>query len=260
MTRSGFAGFGILFTALIMTLPADADTETSSVPPVEEPKPLPRIAIVIDDLGHHQDHFAYADLELPVTLAIMPFTPKAEALAQRATAHGHEVMIHMPMQPEHHDRQQQGQLDRFDTKAQFIATLSAAFSRLPQAQGLNNHQGSRLTAEQQPMQWLMQELESRQLYFLDSRTTTATVAETLALKAGLPAVRRHVFLDNEPTAEAILLEWHRLITLAEQQGFAVAIGHPYPATLEFLQKKLPQLTAQGSVQLVYLSELLPRAN
>lgn len=261
MIRLCCTGFGaILMLFVSMVLPVHADTESSSVPPVEEPRPVTRIAIVIDDLGHHQDHFAFADLELPVTLAIMPFTPKAEALAERASEHGHEVMIHMPMQPEHHDRQQQGELDRFDTKAQFIATLSAAFSRLPQARGLNNHQGSRLTAEQQPMQWLMQELAARQLYFLDSRTTTATVAEALAIEAGLSSARRHVFLDNEPTPEAILAEWQRLISLAEQQGFAVAIGHPYPATLEFLQKQLPALAAQESVELVYLSELLQSTN
>ncbi|MDN7137126.1 divergent polysaccharide deacetylase family protein [Pseudidiomarina sp. 1ASP75-14] len=222
-----------------------------------EPPVQPRIAIVIDDLGHHQNHFDFVELSFPVTLAIMPFTPKAEALATSATRQGHEVIIHMPMQAEHRDEQRQGELDRFDTPAQFLATLNAAFSRLPQAKGLNNHQGSRLTAEVAPMQLLMKELTARQLYFLDSRTTTATQAEELARTAGIPALRRHVFLDNEPHLEAIKKEWSRLLDIAAEQGFAVAIGHPYPATLEFLQQHLPQLAEQGQVELVYLSELLP---
>lgn len=216
----------------------------------------PRIAIVIDDLGHHPDHFAFTELELPLTLAIMPFTPRAEALAQAVVAPQHEVIIHMPMQRENHDIQQQGVLDRFDSKAQFIATLSAAISRLPQAIGLNNHQGSALTARPEQMQWLMQELKKHQLYFLDSRTSKRTVAEQHAEVAGVATSRRHVFLDNEPQREAILMAWQRLLELANSQGYAIAIGHPYPATLAFLKDDLPQLAAAHNVQLVKASELL----
>ncbi|MBY6064053.1 divergent polysaccharide deacetylase family protein [Pseudidiomarina sediminum] len=216
----------------------------------------PKIAIVIDDLGHHHDHFAFTALAMPLTLAIMPFTPKAEALAAAASSQGHEVIIHMPMQRENNDLQEQGVLDRFDSKAQFIATLSAAISRLPQAVGLNNHQGSALTARPQQMQWLMQELTQQQLYFLDSRTTTLTVAEQQAEAAGVLTGRRHVFLDNAPEREAILAEWQRLLDLAHRQGYAIAIGHPYPATLAFLQNDLPLLAAAHNVELVKASELL----
>lgn len=240
----------------LLALPvlAPAKSETMSVPPTDEPRLLPRIAIVIDDLGHHQDHFAFSELSIPLTLAIMPFTPKAEALAQHASTSGHEVVIHMPMQAAHHAHQQQGVLDRFDTKAQFIATLDAAFSRLPQATGLNNHQGSLMTAAAEQMLWLMDELKQRSLYFLDSRTSVETVAEATARESAVPTNRRHVFLDNESSAEAIAQQWQRALSIAEDQGYAIVIGHPYPATLEFL--KTLERADDTTVALVHLSELI----
>ena len=214
----------------------------------------PRIAIVIDDLGHHVDHHAFTELQLPVTLAIMPFTMQAEALAAAAADHAHEVVIHMPMQREQHDVQEQGVLDRFDSKAQFIATLAAAFSRLPNAKGLNNHQGSQMTAAAEQMNWLMAELQQRGLYFLDSRTTAATVAEQTAQQWSIPTNRRHVFLDNEPTLKAIEAQWQRAVLIAQNQGYAIVIGHPYEVTLEFLQQL--QAASVQAVELVYLSALV----
>ncbi|RUO63038.1 divergent polysaccharide deacetylase family protein [Pseudidiomarina insulisalsae] len=248
--------FGVLLSGLLLTVQAWAasDQGSGNMPPAEAIKPLPRIAIVIDDLGHNSGHTAFTELSFPVTLAILPFTPSGERLAQQAYAAGHEVMIHMPMQPEGMTEQTQEVLDRFDSKAQFIATLGAAFSRLPQARGLNNHQGSLLTAQPQQMDWLMQELKKRSLYFLDSRTTTATVAEAAARTAGIPSNRRHVFIDNAPSLEAIRAQWQRARLIAENQGYAIVIGHPHTSTLTFLQ----QLASMPNedIELVYFSELL----
>lgn len=241
-----------LLLCVLMQLPiAAAKDANSAAPPVETPQPTPRIAIIIDDLGHHADHQAFVELHYPLTLAIMPFSIKAEALAARAADAGHEVMIHMPMQPESMAAQTQEVLDLADTKAQFLATLGAAFSRLPQASGLNNHQGSLMTAQAEQMQWLMAELKQRQMYFLDSRTSAATVAETTAREWGVPSNRRHVFLDNDPSPAAIAEQWQRVELIAKNQGYAIVIGHPYPTTLSFLQ----QLSAPD-VELVYTSELL----
>lgn len=213
-----------------------------------------QIAIVIDDLGHHIDHHAFVELRLPVTLAIMPFTQYTEALATAAHQHAHEVMVHMPMQREQHDVQEQGVLDRFDTKAQFIATLAAAFSRLPKAKGLNNHQGSQMTAAQAQMHWLMAELHQRDLYFLDSRTTAATIAEATAQEWGIRTNRRHIFLDNEPTLSALTEQWQRAVKIAQNQGYAIVIGHPYPVTLSFLKQL--QAAPTPAIELVYLSALI----
>tara|TARA_Y100001973_G_scaffold49249_1_gene73278 strand:+ start:1482 stop:2285 length:804 start_codon:yes stop_codon:yes gene_type:complete len=239
----------------VLHLPLVAAKENSNAgPPVETPQVKPRIAIVIDDLGHHANNAAFTELDYPLTLAIMPFSAKAEELATQASEAGHEVMIHMPMQPESMPAQAQEVLDLEDTKAQFLATLSAAFSRLPQAQGLNNHQGSLMTAQALQMEWLMDALKQRQMYFLDSRTSAATVAEATARQVGIPSNRRHVFLDNDPSLEAIAERWRRVELIAENQGYAIVIGHPYPTTLQFLQELAVK---QGSpYELVYFSELL----
>ncbi|RUO56558.1 divergent polysaccharide deacetylase family protein [Pseudidiomarina homiensis] len=233
---------------------ATAKEATTATPPVDSPQAKPRIAIVIDDLGHHADNHAFVALKYPLTLAIMPFSRKAEELAAAATKAGHEVMIHMPMQPESLPEQTQEVLDIQDTKAQFIATLSAAFSRLPQASGLNNHQGSLMTAEEEQMSWLMHELKQRQMYFLDSRTSVATVAEATARKLGVPSNRRHVFLDNDPSPAAITEQWLQAENIAQKQGYAIVIGHPYPSTLAFLQQLKDQHV--DNFELVYFSELL----
>lgn len=230
----------------------------SATPPAAPPQAKPRIAIIIDDLGHHADNSAFVELNYPLTLAIMPFSTRAEVLAKQAAAAGKEVMIHMPMQPESMAAQTQEVLDLDDTKAQFLATLSAAFSRLPQAQGLNNHQGSLMTAQEEPMSWLMTELHQRQMYFLDSRTSAATVAEAMAREAGVPSNRRHVFLDNDTSPEAIAEQWRRVELIAENQGYAIVIGHPYPTTLQFLQQLAAQ--PQQQFELVYFSQLLCQPN
>lgn len=225
-------------------------------PPVAAPQSKPRIAIIIDDLGHHADNVAFTELDYPLTLAIMPFSTKAEQLAKQAAEAGKEIMIHMPMQPESQPSETQEVLDLADTKAQFLATLGAAFSRLPQARGLNNHQGSLMTAQREPMTWLMAELRQRQLYFLDSRTSAATLAEETARQAGVPSNRRHVFLDNDASPAAIAEQWRRVELIAANQGYAIVIGHPYPTTLQFLQ----QLESQqpSSFELVYFSQVLCR--
>lgn len=242
----------VLLILLLAQVPvATAKEATNAAPPVETPQPTARIAIIIDDLGHHADNQAFVELGYPLTLAIMPFSTKAEELAARAAAAGHEIMIHMPMQPESMAKQTQEVLDLADTKAQFLATLGAAFSRLPQAAGLNNHQGSLMTAQTEQMQWLMAELKQRQMYFLDSRTSAATVAEAIARQWGVPSNRRHVFLDNDPSPAAIAEQWQRVELIAKNQGYAIVIGHPYATTLDFLQ----QLSI-SDFELVYFSELL----
>ncbi len=252
------ARLALYLGAVALAALAQANDVSTNVPtkvsPALQSKPKPKIAVVIDDLGQSKNHNTFAALKLPLTLAIMPFTPNAEQLAVQATAQGHEVIIHMPMQAEQQPQQQQGVLDEADTKAQFIATLSAAVSRVPQAVGLNNHQGSKLTAAETQMQWLMAELKQQSLYFLDSRTTVATVAEHTARDYGVATQRRHVFLDNDASAAAIAEQWQQALRVAEKQGFAIVIGHPYPTTLAFLQQ-LSSSTLE-TVDLVYLSQLI----
>lgn len=218
----------------------------------------PKIAIVIDDLGHHRSQQRFTQLPGALTLAILPQTPYATVLAQQAEQHGKEVIIHMPMEASAITSQEPSMLWANTPRDVLIELLSQAFTQLPQAVGMNNHMGSHLTTLREPMVWIMVELAQRNMYFLDSRTSAGTQAEVIARKHGVPAARRHVFLDNTPQYEHIAERWQTLILHAQQHGEAIAIAHPHPATYDFLETQLPQLDEYG-VQLVFVSELVSAA-
>jgi polysaccharide deacetylase 2 family uncharacterized protein YibQ len=116
--------------------------------------------------------------------------------------------------------------------------------------------GSSLTREPQRMRWIMEELRARDaLLFIDSYTTADSVALQVARDVGVPALRRDVFLDGAVAPEAIEHEWRRLVARAHERGFALGIGHPRAATLELLERVLPDLASAG-VELVSLATLL----
>jgi uncharacterized protein len=123
----------------------------------------------------------------------------------------------------------------------FEAELEAALEAVPGVIGLSNHTGSRLTQDEESMRRLMQHLAARELVFLDSRTTAATVAYAMAREALVPALKRDVFLDHNPEPEAIATAFRRALLIARQQGHAVIIAHPYDVTLAFLEQALSQL-------------------
>ena len=126
---------------------------------------------------------------------------------------------------------------------------------MPGAVGVNNHMGSAATADPRVMRAVVGVLSRRGLFFLDSRTTDATVAEKTAEEAAVPAVSRRVFLDDVVTEDAIRRQLDELVRRAKLEGEAVAIGHPYPATLAVLEKELPGLAGRG-VRLVRVKELV----
>ncbi len=217
----------------------------------------PIISIIIDDLG---DRYSYGrrvvDLPSEVTCAFLPHTPFAAKLARQAHAQGHEVMLHLPMQAENGKRLGPGGVTLDMTEAQFRATVRDDLAAIPFVRGINNHMGSLLTRAPGQMDWLMSEINAHgDLYFIDSVTTSATVAQMVALEHNLPTARRNVFLDSDPSFGAIRHEFDRLIAMARTAGSAVAIGHPYPTTMTFLAAQLPRLGQLG-VRLVPVSHLI----
>ncbi|MDU9391702.1 divergent polysaccharide deacetylase family protein [Pseudomonas sp. zfem002] len=214
--------------------------------------PKAYLSIIIDDLGQSpaKDSRTLA-LPGPVTMAIMPDTPHATDFARQAHKAGRTVILHMPMDPATgpyawHPDLALPELER---------RLEAALAKVPYAAGVNNHMGSRMTAQAQAMAWLMGELQRRDLFFVDSRTSAATVAAAKAQAIGLASVSRDVFLDDVRTTEAIAGQLRLAVELARKQGTAVAIGHPYPQTLEVLERELPRLKAQG-VELIELRQMI----
>jgi len=215
------------------------------------------IAIVIDDLGKTLEAGQRAvQLPGPVACAFLPRERYTVALADAAHHNGKEVMLHLPMESVDGRPLDQGAVTLDMTEREFIRTVQANLALLPHAIGINNHMGSLLTRHPGHMFWLMREIQRRKpMFFVDSRTTVATVARQVALENGVPSVDRNVFLDNDLDAEQIAFQFRRLLKLAHKQGSALAIGHPHPQTLALLEREIPALAKQG-VELVSVTELI----
>ncbi|MCV4285847.1 divergent polysaccharide deacetylase family protein [Pseudomonas capsici] len=226
-----------LLLALSLTGAAHAAPDGEKARP-----PAIYLSLIIDDLGQNpaRDSRTLA-LPGPVTLAIMPDTPHASEFARQAHAAGKTVMLHMPMDPATGPYAWHPGLPLPELESR----LNAALLKVPYAAGINNHMGSRMTSEPVAMAWLMEELQRRHMFFVDSRTSAKTVAAAAAQRIGLASVSRDVFLDDERTAEAITRQLQIAIKLAHKQGSVVIIGHPYPVTLDVLERELPRLKAQG---------------
>ncbi|MDI9630343.1 MAG: divergent polysaccharide deacetylase family protein [Acidobacteriota bacterium] len=239
--------------------PAPAPRETPRVPPRATPRPAGgRIALVIDDLGRRpSDLETIAALGVPVAHAVLPYEPHSAALAAAAAAAGAEVLLHLPMEALDGEDPGPGALRLGMDDAALAAATRAALAAVPEAVGINNHMGSALSADRRAMAVVLGVARERGLFFLDSRTTAATVGFRLARELGVPAAERQVFLDDSLSAADIEAELERLRALALEEGSAIAIGHPHPVTFAQLAAEVPRAQAAG-VQFVRLSELLAR--
>lgn len=235
------------FAAALLTLGAAAAAET------------PRIAIIIDDLGYHHANGKRAiGLPGPVSYSFLPGAPRARSLAEQAHARGRDVLLHLPLQAAADEVVREPSEIRIDMGRERLGrVLGQALDSVPHVIGINSHRGSLLTRHPGHMQWLMEEIGTYgSLFFIDSYTHHGSVALQVAKETGVPAMRRHVFLDPDPSPETIAREFERMKRLARQRGQVIAIGHPYPATLELLERELPRLADEG-IELVPISELVP---
>jgi polysaccharide deacetylase 2 family uncharacterized protein YibQ len=215
----------------------------------------PRIALIIDDLGNWRSAgVRTVSLPGPVACAVLPHTPFAALIAERAYIAGKEVMLHLPMAPIQHRDNAAGTIYVDTTRSQLARIFALDIGSIPHVVGVNNHMGSLVTQHPGHMAWLMTEMRGRgDLFFVDSMTSEASIALKIATETGIPATRRDVFLDNVPTADAIDQEFNRLKQLARRNGIAVGIGHPYPATLTYLERALPELANEG-IELISITD------
>lgn len=215
----------------------------------------PRLAIVIDDLGNDR---AQADslfrLAYPLTISVLPHEANSGEIAEEAHRRGYQVMLHLPMASNAGDKDEAIELHPGMASAAVEKTFAAMLDTVPYAAGVNNHEGSLGTADHKLMDELMPLLHQHNLFFVDSRTTAATVAETAAHAAGVAAASRNVFLDDEQSVPAIRKQFVLAIRDAREKGSALAIGHPHPETLDVLNEMLPEAERHG-VRLVFASDL-----
>jgi polysaccharide deacetylase 2 family uncharacterized protein YibQ len=234
----------------------------SPAPPTPTARPTPppdargRLAILLDDAGQRRELVPRAS-ELPdeIAVAVLPFLPYSMESAIELGEAGHEVWLHLPMEAIGGADPGPGALRVDMSDDELRDAVHLAINNIPNLVGVNNHMGSRATADLRMMTWVMQELAVMDLAFLDSRTTVETVAEEAARAQGVPTGRRHVFLDNVRSASAVKKQLDEAVYRALMEGEIVAIGHLNEVTIGVLANEIPSLSERG-ITLVRPSELM----
>jgi polysaccharide deacetylase 2 family uncharacterized protein YibQ len=217
----------------------------------------PRLAIILDDLGSDR---AAADaifaLPYPLTLSVLPNHEHSAHIAKEAHRRGYQVMLHLPMQSIANEKPEARELHPGMPAGEVSALVDEFLQNVPDVAGVNNHEGSQATSDPALMSALMPVLRDHHLFYIDSRTTAATVAYDTAQSVGVRSAFRNVpFLDDVVQVAAVRKQLELALRGAREKGEAIAIGHPHPATLQALREVLPQAQAQG-VRLVFASELV----
>ena len=225
-----------------------------------EPVPaLPRLALVIDDLGYIQPELVTRLCSLPVafSVAVLPYQEYTRESAEVAHRLGKEVMLHLPMEPIGYPgpgRDPGPNAILYNLlEPEVRHRVQMALDEIPHRVGVNNHMGSRITPDRTRMGWVLQEIKARKFFFVDSRTEKDSVAFDVAKQLGIPAVERRVFLDDDKAFPEMEKQWERAIKLAEKDGSVLIIGHIYPETVEALEKLV--LRSKGRVRFVTAGDL-----
>ncbi len=233
-------------------------------PPASAPPPpaggKPKVAIIIDDVGMNLKYSREAvNLPAHVTMAILPYSDQAAEFAKLSREKGHEIIIHTPMEAMHAPVSLGGMgLTTQMDGAAIEAMMETITHRFDGFIGINNHMGSKFTADRAAMERLMPYLKKHNLIFVDSRTIGTSVASVVAAEQGVPNASRDVFLDHEGTPEFVAAALAQLERLARRNGSAIAIGHPKAVTMQGLQFWLPTLEEKG-IELVPVSQLVRHA-
>lgn len=215
----------------------------------DNPEDRPMIAVIIDDMGLDRRRSARA-IRLPagVTLAFLPYAHDLARQLGEARRRGHELMVHLPMEPGRRSADPGPDVLRVgETAVNLRRRIDRALGKFTGAVGLNNHMGSRFTEDRAAMRVVLEVLRARGLLFVDSRTTARTVAPGIARELGVPFAARDVFLDDDPSPASVAAEMRRVEGIARRKGSAIAIGHPRDATLDALEGWLLGLRMRGFV-------------
>lgn len=246
-------------------VPPEPETaEPDNVPREEEAAgeadPKPRVVLVIDDLGNDRESVdRLVEMNFPLNMAVLPHLPHSGYAAREARENGMDVILHLPMEPKYSSGY------TADDAGEGVLLVGYPISRLkeelrknilavPGAVGANNHMGSKFMENEKLVGIVMDELGARGFYFVDSLTTAGSVGYRVARNLGVKVLRRDVFIDEADRGKDYTVEQiDRLVKIAEKNGMAVGIGHPYPQTIEALSQYLPEVA--GRVEFVTISSV-----
>jgi uncharacterized protein len=228
-----------------------------SPPPEIRPGVLPKVAIIIDDMGYDQIMTRkFLHLDAVLTYSILPFSPLQAEVQEAATKKRLDTMLHLPMEPIEYPSINPGQGALLTTMRpdELIDQLKKDLRAVPGIVGVNNHMGSKMTEVSDQLNQVFSVLKKEGLFFIDSRTTPATLCRPSARLFRIPFAERDIFLDHVQKPEVIRGQILQLIQVATEKGEAIGIGHPHSVTYEVLQEMLPEITRK--VRLVPASEVV----
>ncbi|NQT10288.1 MAG: divergent polysaccharide deacetylase family protein [Desulfobacteraceae bacterium] len=229
--------------------------------PKPMPKGLPKVAIIIDDIGYERRVTEkFLSLDAVLTFSVFPCSPFQQRIVRKAHAKGFEIMLHMPMEPDEYPEVDPGPDALLTSMSpdELIDQLNKSLDAVPLIKGVNNHMGSKMTTESTQMYQIFSVLKKRGLFFVDSRTTPESICKPSARLLQIPFAQRDVFLDHVQEPDFIRRQIKELIRIAEIHGTAVGIAHPHEVTYEVFLEELPEL--QKKVRLVPASSVVQIIN
>lgn len=252
------------------TAQAPTETEPPSLPPSLAPSstPLPsvtkrpsegapKLALIVDDCGQWIDtERGFIALDVPLTMSVLPDVHYTATIASEAANAGKGVMLHLPMETISGVNPGPGKVTTEMSDAQIVDQVQSDLAQVPLARGVNNHEGSKASADPRVMRDVIGVLAKRgDLFFIDSKTSAQSVGEQVAAGAGVPTAARDVFLDNQASVEYTEAQLREAAAIARKTGSAIAIGHPRPTTLDAVKAMIPELQASG-IEFVLAGDLV----
>lgn len=236
----------------VTSAPTLAPTETAMPSPLPTASTraaagAPKIALIVDDCGQWIDtERGFIALSIPLTMSVLPDVHYTSTIASEAAGAGKGVMLHLPMETLSGLNPGPGKVTTEMTDSQIAQQVEDDLAQVPLAGGVNNHEGSKASADERVMDDVVNVLVKHgNLFFIDSRTNSASVGERVAQSHGIPTAARDVFLDNQASVDYTVAQLKEAAAIARRTGSAIAIGHPRPTTLEAVRDMIPELQASG---------------
>jgi uncharacterized protein len=226
-------------------LPSAAPAASPTSTPAENAQG-PELALIVDDCGQWiATERGFVALDIPLTLSVLPDVPYTSVIAAEASDAGKGVMLHLPMETLSGLNPGPGKVTTEMSDAQIVAQVQSDLAEVPLARGVNNHEGSKASADPRVMRAVIGVLAEHKLFFIDSKTNAASVGEKTARQMGVPTAARDVFLDNRADVAYSEAQLSQAAAIAQRTGSAIAIGHPRPTTLAAVRAMIPKLQALG---------------
>lgn len=217
-----------------------------------------RLAVIVDDCGYDMSSVrTLLNTGLPLNFAVLPYKPYSSDVLEMIKSDGRVAMLHLPMEPVDRSAMSEGSstICTDMSKDRILELTRKAINSLPGVSGVNNHQGSKATADSATMTTVLQELRNQDLFFVDSRTSSKSVARDKAVAMGVPTARNDIFLDNSSDVQAIRKQIYKAMDIAEKNGSAIAICHARPNTAKAWSMYAEEIKNTG-IELVPITDLL----